>query len=73
MHIRNAPTPLMKKMGYGAGYRYPHDFDGHYVAEDYLPEKLRGKRFWRPSQSGYEKQLGERLAAWRKSAGLPEE
>jgi len=73
LHIRNAPTPLMKKMGYGAGYQYPHDFDGHYVAENYLPDKLRGQRFYAPSQSGYEKQLAERLAAWRKAAGLPEE
>ena len=38
LHLRNAPTPLMKQMGYGAGYKYPHDFEGHYVAEDYLPD-----------------------------------
>jgi putative ATPase len=73
MHIRNAPTPLMKKMGYGAGYQYPHDFDGHYVAENYLPEQIKERRFYKPSQAGYEKTLAERLAAWRKSSGLPEE
>jgi putative ATPase len=73
IHIRNAPTGLMKQMGYGAGYKYPHDFEGHYVAEDYLPEALRGRRFFRPSQSGYELELGERLRAWRKQAGLPDD
>jgi putative ATPase len=72
MHLRNAPTPLMKQMGYGAGYQYPHDFEGHYVAENYLPEKLRGERFYRPSGSGWERELSARLAAWRKAAGLDE-
>jgi putative ATPase len=71
LHIRNAPTPLMKQMGYGAGYKYPHDFAGHYVAEDYLPEALRGRRFYAPSESGYERELGERLRRWRAEAGLP--
>jgi putative ATPase len=71
LHIRNAPTPLMKKMGYGAGYKYPHDFEGHYVAESYLPDELKGARFYSPSESGHEKELKERLAAWRKAAGLP--
>jgi putative ATPase len=72
LHIRNAPTGLMKQMGYGAGYKYPHDFEGSYVAEDYLPEALRGRRFFQPSESGYERELGERLRAWRKAAGLDE-
>src|SRR5215468_4614032 len=64
-HIRNAPTPLMKKMGFGQGYQYPHNFEGHYVADDYLPEKLVGSRFYQPSDSGWEKTIAERLAAWR--------
>jgi putative ATPase len=72
LHIRNAPTPLMKHMGYGAGYKYPHDFEGHYVAENYLPEALKGARFYAPSESGYEKELKERLRAWRAQAGLPD-
>jgi putative ATPase len=71
LHIRNAPTPLMKRMGYGAGYKYPHDFEGHYVAESYLPDALKGARFYSPSESGYEKELKARLAEWRKQAGLP--
>jgi putative ATPase len=64
-HIRNAPTPLMKKLGFGSGYQYPHNFEGHYVPADYLPEKLVGERFYEPSESGWEKTIGERLAAWR--------
>lgn len=70
LHLRNAPTPLMKKLGYGSGYQYPHDFEGHYVVEDYLPEALKGRRFYRPSASGYEKEIDERLRAWRKQAGI---
>jgi putative ATPase len=64
MHIRNAPTKLMKEMGYGAGYQYPHDFEGHYVPADYLPDELRGRRFYAPKDSGYEKTIAERLAWW---------
>jgi putative ATPase len=72
MHLRNAPTPMMKQMGYGGGYQYPHDFQGHYVAENYLPEALRERRFFKATESGYEKTIAERLRAWRRAAGLPE-
>ena len=65
LHIRNAPTPLMKHMGYGAGYQYPHDFEGHYVPEEYLPEALRGQRFYQPPASGHEREIAQRLAGWR--------
>ena len=61
MHIRNAPTSLMKKLGYGKGYRYPHDYDGGFVAQGYLPEELSGRRFYQPKESGYEKSIKERL------------
>ena len=61
MHIRNAPTGLMKKLGYGKGYRYPHDYDGGFVAQGYLPEELSGRRFYQPKESGYEKSIKERL------------
>src|SRR6185503_16230090 len=67
-HLRNAPTKLMKDMGFGQGYQYPHNFEGNYVVEDYLPEKLVGTRFYQPSESGWEKTLKERLEAWRKRA-----
>lgn len=56
LHIRNAPTSLMKNLGYGKGYKYPHNFKGHWVEEEYLPEKLRGKRYYFPSSSGKEKE-----------------
>jgi putative ATPase len=64
--LRNAPTPLMEGLGYGGGYRYPHDFEGHYVAETYLPDAIRGEQVVRLSESGFEKELRERLAALRK-------
>jgi len=65
MHIRNAPTKLMQGLGYGAGYRYPHNFDGNYVAERYLPDAIRSQQLYTPSDSGRERELGERLAELR--------
>jgi len=62
LKLRNAPTALMKGMGYGGGYRYPHDFEGHYVAERYLPDAIAGETIVKLSESGLEKALGER---WR--------
>ena len=62
MHLRNAVTALMKAQGYGEGYRYPHDLPGHWVAEEYLPEAIRGERFYVPSDIGHEKVIRERLA-----------
>jgi len=61
MHLRNAPTKLMKGLGYGAGYKYPHSFKGNYVPERYLPEALAGHRFYTPSKNGFESVLSERL------------
>ncbi|HEY4748376.1 MAG TPA: replication-associated recombination protein A, partial [Steroidobacteraceae bacterium] len=54
LKLRNAPTPLMKSMGYSGGYRYPHNFSGNYVPEEYLPDALRGQRFYEPGTSGEE-------------------
>src|ERR671924_508828 len=65
LKLRNAPTPLMKAMGYAGGYRYPHNFEGHYVPEDYLPDELAGSRFYQPSDSGEEARIKERLEALR--------
>jgi putative ATPase len=65
LKLRNAPTPLMKSMGYAGGYRYPHNFDGHYVPEEYLPDELQGSRFYEPSESGEEARIKERLDALR--------
>ena len=48
LHLRNAPTKLMKDLGYGADYKYAHDFPGHFVNQDYLPEGLKGTKIWNP-------------------------
>ena len=65
-HIRNAPTKLMKGLGYGRGYRYAHDYPEALVPQEYLPEALKGRNYYRPTERGYEKTVGERLAFWRK-------
>ncbi|HVZ89857.1 MAG TPA: replication-associated recombination protein A [Polyangia bacterium] len=64
-HLRNASTGLGKSLGWGAGYQYPHDFQGHHVREAYLPEAIRGHRYYTPSDSGDERAIAERVAAWR--------
>lgn len=62
MHIRNAPTPLMRGLGYGEGYRYPHNYQDAIVEQDYLPESLRGKVYYEPSERGYEARIRDYLA-----------
>ena len=52
MHLRNAPTELMEKLGYGAEYKYPHDYDRHYVEQEYMPEQAREARFYYPQTTG---------------------
>jgi putative ATPase len=65
-HLRNAVTQLGRSMGHGDGYKYPHDFPGHHVVEEYLPEELRGRKYYQPSEQGREKAIKERLAGlWR--------
>lgn len=71
LHIRNAPTKLMKEMGYHAGYQYAHDFSSGYVQQEYLPEKLQGRKFYDPKGHGYEKNILERMA-WMKKIGNKE-
>jgi putative ATPase len=62
LHIRNAPTALMKGLGYGSGYRYDHAEEGaHAAGQEYLPEPLRGAKWYQPTDAGYEKTLAERL------------
>jgi putative ATPase len=73
MKLRNAPTRLMQGLGYGAGYRYPHDFEGHYVPERHLPDAIRDERIVSLSESGLEKALGERWRALRARAGSGED
>lgn len=57
LHLRNAPTALMKQMGYGADYKYPHDYPGHFVEQQYLPDALAGTRFWHPADNATEQKL----------------
>jgi putative ATPase len=64
-HIRNAPTQMMKNMGYGRGYQYAHDHKDAFVPQDYLPDALKGKIFYHPTDRGYEKIVKQRLERWR--------
>jgi putative ATPase len=66
LHIRNAPTRLMKDLGYGKGYQYAHDAPEARVDQDDLPEALRGREYYRPTDRGLEADLGRRLAEWRR-------
>ena len=65
LHIRNAPTKLMKKVGYGKDYKYAHDHKDAYAPQNYLPEKLQDRLFYTPTERGYEKTIKQRLDAWR--------
>jgi putative ATPase len=67
LHLCNAPTALMKGLGYGHGYKYPHHYPGHHVAEVYLPENLLGRIYYDPVDDGYERVIRERLQHWRQS------
>jgi putative ATPase len=64
LHIRNAPTNLMKELGYHAGYQYAHDVPEAYIPQEYLPDKLRGRTFYQPGPYGFEKEIGKRIAWW---------
>jgi putative ATPase len=64
LHIRNAPTALMKELGYNSGYQYAHDSPDAYIPQEYLPESLRGSRFYEPGPFGFEKEIAKRLAWW---------
>ena len=66
LHIRNAPTPLMKELGYNKGYQYAHNSPEAYLPQEYLPDQLRGMEFYRPGGFGYEKKIAERLEWWAK-------
>jgi putative ATPase len=66
LHIRNAPTGLMKGLGYGRGYRYAHDEPDARVDQEHLPDALRGREYYRPTDRGLEAELGRRLAEWRR-------
>lgn len=63
LHLRNAPTKLMAELGYADGYKYPHDFPGHFTQQQYLPDELRDLRLWHPQHSPQE----ERITQWMKA------
>jgi putative ATPase len=64
LHLRNAPTKLMKENGYGDGYKYAHDYPGHFVKQQNLPDSLEGKRYYYPTTLGYEKTVTTRMKIW---------
>ena len=64
LHLRNAPTKLMKDLNYGLDYKYPHDYPGNFVEQPYLPEELKNKKFYQPQQNAQEVKILERLKAW---------
>jgi putative ATPase len=63
LHLRNAPTKMMKGLGYGKGYQYAHDYEGAVVGQTHLPDKLKERRYYLPSERGQEKEIGERMKA----------
>ena len=64
LHIRNAPTGLMKELGYGSGYHYAHNDPSAYVPQEYLPDEVRRREFYVPGPFGFEKEIAKRLAWW---------
>jgi putative ATPase len=69
LHLRNAVTGLGRSMGFGSDYKYSHDFDEHYVEQQYLPDSLVGRRYYQPSDQGHESVIAERM---RKRRGQDE-
>jgi len=68
LHIRNAPTTLMKNLGYGKDYKYAHDFENAFTVQDYLPDSLRGTVFYEPTDRGFEQKIREQMKQWEESA-----
>jgi len=64
LHLRNAPTNLMKDLGYGKDYKYAHDFEDNYAVQEHLPKNLRGRRYYEPTEHGYEKRIKDRMKWW---------
>jgi putative ATPase len=64
LHLRNPVTDLMRQMGHGQGYKYAHDYPDHFVKQQNLPPSLQGKRYYVPTEQGYEKEIADRLKKW---------
>ena len=73
LHIRNAPTKLMKDLDYGKDYKYAHDYANAYVPQEYLPDEIRGQIFYQPREVGFEKTIIERLNYWRQKKNKTED
>jgi len=71
LHLRNPVTGLMQQMGYGKGYKYAHDFPGHYVEQEHLPKQLKGKRYYKPSDQGFETEVDRRMKTRRQTRRQP--
>ncbi len=67
LHLRNAPTKLMKQLGYGKEYKYAHSYEGNFVDQDFLPKKIKNKRFYTPQNNATEQKILERLKIWWKN------
>ena len=70
-HLRNAPTALMQKLGYGKNYKYAHNYPDHVVEQEHLPKELKDKKYYTPSDSGYESRIKERLKRWEEKKKNP--
>ena len=66
LHIRNAPTQLMKNLNYGKGYRYDHDSADAYSGQEHLPDKLVGQKLYLPKEVGFEREIKKRMEWWEK-------
>ncbi len=64
LHLRNPETGLMREIGYGRGYKYAHDFSGHFVQQQNLPDALKYRKYYQPSDQGFERKIKERLKEW---------
>jgi len=72
LHLRNAPTRLLKNLRYGTGYRYPHDYPGGFTPQQYLPDPLAGSLFYMPTDRGHEAKIASYLKRIRRMSGLKE-
>jgi len=66
LHIRNAPTGLMKDLGYGRGYQYDHDSPDAFSGQTFLPEALQGHSYYEPGPFGFEKEIQKRIEYWKR-------
>ena len=71
-HLKDA-TRDGRALGHGKGYKYPHDYPGHHVRQQYLPDELQGRRYYEPGELGYEREIAKRLKRFREPADANEE